>query len=155
VKVPDSFELLVPEKAPGLDLANQSVTELHYRYARRAPADVEVRWRAHRPDVRADALIDLTPAGGQGHGRHELRYQIPATAAGPQLDVPATATNLIEKRGRLTPFAGGFGVVPGSDGVLVLEYDFALPEVGEPIVVPLVRPRDCHGETRVRIWSES
>src|SRR5262249_58581721 len=77
------------------------------------------------------------------------------------LHVPDAAVNVRVKKGaqQQPDFDRGIAriaLAATGESVLELTYEFALPQAGGPITVPLVQPgKDCNGETRVRVWSEA
>jgi hypothetical protein len=161
----------------GLELTRQSTRELVWRSERRAPEQVKVVWRAWRPEVRVDGLVDLTLTSREAQvRRHELRLRFPPSAV-PQLSlrVPAALSHSLRvlEGGKLSgegreagkarlwscqlgPAAKGPG---GPEHLLVLAYEAPLPAEGVDFAVPLVRPEVgpqavAHGTTRVRIWAD-
>jgi hypothetical protein len=178
VRVPRELELVPPEGGnAGLELARQTAHELSWRCPRRAPERVEVGWRAWRPEVRAEAVVDLTLAGRQGRVRHELRFRFaPPAPAQVALRVPAALGDSLRvvQGGRLAaPAVTKPGGPPGPGETLrtialeatgqegaalvVLDYAFGVPERpgAAGFAVPLVVPEGVtQGETRVRVWAE-
>src|SRR5262249_9390972 len=62
---PDDRDLRVPQPAnPELELVSQETHKVVWRAAR-FPRQVAVAWRAYRPDLRADGVVDVTLAPGR------------------------------------------------------------------------------------------
>jgi hypothetical protein len=172
IETPDDVELVAPENGNrGLELFAQ---DSHRKQGWRSdllPERVEVVWQPYRPEVQAQAEVDVSLAGREARVRHVLRFGFPGKApAQVAVRVPdALADRLrVEEPSSLAapdPHAPGQRLInlrtgSGEKPEVRLEYSFQLPErqagrAGEPFVVPLVVPEQVtQGETEVRVWSE-
>jgi hypothetical protein len=169
VEVPDDLELLPAEPPPyPVEVTAQEPRRQTWRSGR--PLEyVEAACRPYRAEVRATAVIDVTLTPRAGQVRHELHFLFPQTApASLILRVPEVVAKslTVTDGGSLAPEAPtprtrriNLRPAAGKERTLVLDYSFALPDVGvrtaEGFDLPLVQPEaGVLGETRVRVWSD-
>jgi hypothetical protein len=76
IKVPpDTHDLRVPQPAnPGLELERQEAHLLVYR-AERFPSKVAVAWKAFRPEIRVQSVVDVTLTPKETRMNHEMTVQ--------------------------------------------------------------------------------
>jgi hypothetical protein len=142
----------------------------------RTPARLDLAWRAHRPDLPVDALVDVTLSGHHGQVRQQLHYQFGALSLNRLLlRVPSEVQahlKIVEGGVRDTEetktpgeWAVNIPATAAKEHSLILEYSFALPNAPgqnpsptsspRPFTVPLVRAvQATRGETKVRIWCD-
>ncbi len=175
-------DLRAPQPAnPGLELVAQEAHRLEWRADHFPdPAQVAVAWQDYRPEVRADATVDVTLGAEQvllehrielafGEGDRpppevELRLPkevttFPVVSGGreagepsrPDRDGVRTVRCALDASPR--PAAGG----GGRPAVLVLRYHVGLPRAGKDggtVGVPLVAVGGAtHSQTKVRVWA--
>jgi hypothetical protein len=165
-----------------LPLPPKSGTRDYAWQGERTPAQIDLAWRVHRPELQVDALVDVTLAGQHALVRQRLRYQLgPTSRSHLLLRVPAEIQQSLrileggirDPEQSRTPgeWAVSIPTVAGKEQTLTLEYSFPLPGLtskirGQPpvpsqnparrITVPLVKPLHAtRGETKVRIWCDS
>jgi hypothetical protein len=168
-----------PEVSPSIQPLPPKAGSREYSWqGERTPARLNLAWRAHRPDLPVDALVDVTLTGHRGQVREQLHYQFGALRPDHiLLRVPtAVQTHLKIVEGGIrdneeatTPgeWAVNIPATAAKEHILILEYSFALANVpGQnappttkdapgPFTVPLVRAvQATRGETRVRIWCD-
>lgn len=150
----------------------------------RTPLRLALLWRAHRPELPVESLVDVTLAGQQARVRQRLRYQFGSLAPSrlfvripPELQ---EAVKLVEGGVRdadepRTPGEWAVNVPAGinKDHTLTLEYAFSLPNVAgrgaatgrnprsrskgfeRAFTVPVVKAvQATRVETKVRIWCD-
>lgn len=141
--------------------------------AERAPAQLELAWRAFRPDAPATATINVNLTPHLAYIQHQLTFRF-SDAAPPQvgLAIPAELNDRVRvvQGGTLQP--GGIVTLekPSSNATILLQYSVAIPDWKTSsdhsqklddvrnerrFSLPLVRPVSAtRTETRIRFWSE-
>jgi hypothetical protein len=133
----------------------------------RAPARVDVAWRLYRPELMAQATVEVTLAGGTARVRERLRLQSQRPPEVVPLRVPASLRDRLRTTadgGSLTPNPANADLVwatpaAGGRGV-ILQYSVPLLESndsgGRPLTIPLIWPEEMtRGEAKVLVWPET
>jgi hypothetical protein len=169
-RVGKAVELLAPEgRNRALEPLSRDTHEQAWR-ARRLPQRFDVDWRAYRPDLRAEGVVDLSLSARTGQVRHALSLHFPQE---PLTQVLLHIPEALADRLRLLE-GGVFAEGPprpgvravklpepvGKEHLLLLEYSFALPEPGPqrlaaPLTIPLVTlDATVQGEVKVRVGGD-
>lgn len=160
VSVPEGQELLVARDS-GSDIVTSGRRELSWR-PERAPTRVELGWQAHRPELVAEGLADVTLTDRQVQVRQRLRFPLVPESIRELLlrapDFPAGREPTVE-RGGLAPRSVGW-VATLKDATVTLAYAVPLPEPDKTgrtrrVAVPLFWPEAATRCTmKVRVWSD-
>ena len=168
-----------PEVSPSIQPLTPKAGSREYTWqGERTPIRLDLAWRAHRPDLPVDALVDVTLTGNHGQVREQLHYQFGAlrpdrlllrVPAAVQAHLKIVEGGIRDSEQAKTPgeWAVNIPATAAKEHTLIVEYSFALPNVPRqtapaankdapgPFTVPLVRAvQATRGETRVRIWCD-
>jgi len=128
----------------------------------RAPASIELAWRAFRPELEVHSVVDVTLAGSKARVQQELRIQFQSMPLAVHLQIPPALTGLVRvaQGGKLSPDNQEVTLAKSGDKarVLILEYSFPIdPPTNDakPIDLPFVKVAEAtRTENKVRLWSE-
>lgn len=160
--VPEGTELLVARDT-GSDTVPAGKREQTWR-TERAPPRLELAWQGHRPELIADALVDVTLSERQIAVRQRLRFAVlPDSLRELILRSPEFPGGRVPTAERitLTPRGPGSWAATLKDPALTIDYALPLPDPDKGsrtrrAVIPLFWP---DGATRctmkVRVWSDS
>jgi hypothetical protein len=159
--VPEKLELLVLDGGP-----EQPAPQKHHhtRTWDRAPKTWDLAWRPYRREVAVAAITDIAIQSRYAHVQHQFTWDAPLGPDGIlRLQVPEKVKGLkVVRGGNLLAAEGGkkqqltgIQVDPAAKGVLVMEYDFALPAKFDEFDVPLPWPEEATQlEAKLRLWSQ-
>lgn len=162
VMVPQGMEII--PRRPASEVPPPGARELSWN-TERAPMRAEWAWRAYRPELRVESILDVSLAERQGRIRHQLRFhqaQIPAGEI--SLRVPNGLLGPVEivQGGKIVPHEGSttpgtvtvrLGEPAENEHVVTLTYAFSHDR--RHVELPVLHSEQATvGESRIRFWTE-